>query len=247
MTVKLDSTEQLSQRSREYAQNQLTLNVGLRDDATLENFLLLPALEPMMATLTQQLQPGAEQFVFLHGAADTGKSHLLQASCHRASGNALYLPLADLMTYAPEQVLDGIDTLELVCIDDVHLVAGQQHWEHALFHAFNRARQSGCAWLLAADAAPRNLDITLADLQSRLGWGGVFRLPSLDDESRIAVLQFRAERRGLTLSTDVANYIVTRAPRALSELIAVLDTLDQASLAEQRALSIPFVKQSLGW
>jgi len=248
MGGKFDSAEPLlSQRSSKHAQKQLTLNVALRDDATVENFLLLPALEPMMAALQQQLQPVGEQFIFLHGAPDTGKSHLLQASCHRANDNALYLPLADLHSYAPDEVLDGIDSLGLVCIDDLHLVAGNQVWEHALFHAFNRAKQSGCAWLVAADASPRNLDISLADLQSRLGWGGVFKLPSLDDETRIAVLQFRAERRGLILSKEVANYIVSRAPRALSELIAVLDTLDQASLAEQRALSIPFVKQTLGW
>ncbi|MEP6391831.1 MAG: DnaA regulatory inactivator Hda [Halioglobus sp.] len=247
MTAKFDSAKPPSQRLPEDSQKQLTLNVGLRDDATIDNFLLRPALVPMMATLTQQLEPAGEQFVFLHGAADTGKSHLLQASCHRASGGALYLPLADLINFPPEQVLEGVDTLGLVCIDDVHLVAGQQPWEHALFHAFNRARQSDCAWLLAADNAPRNLDITLADLQSRLGWGGVFKLPSLDDAVRIEVLQFRAERRGLTLSREVANYIVSRAPRALSELIAVLDALDKASLAEQRALSIPFVKQCLGW
>ena len=247
MSADRDSAERRVLQSPGHAQQQLTLNVALRDEATLENFLMVPGLEPMMATLAQQLQPSGEQLVFLHGSADTGKSHLLQASCHRSGGNALYLPMADLLTYEPEQVLDGIDTLDLVCIDDVQLIAGQQHWEHALFHAFNRARQSGCAWLLAADASPRNLAIALADLRSRLGWGAVFRLPPLNDDTRVAILQFRAERRGLTLSTEVANYIVTRAPRALSELITVLDTLDQASLAEQRALSIPFVKQTLGW
>ena len=49
------------------------------------------------------------------------------------------------------------------------------------------------------------------------------------------------------MSAEVAFYIVTRAPRSLEHLLELLDTLDKASLAEQRALSIPFVKQALGW
>ena len=61
------------------------------------------------------------------------------------------------------------------------------------------------------------------------------------------MLRFRAGRRGLSMSAEVAFYIVTRAPRSLEHLLELLDTLDKASLAEQRALSIPFVKQALGW
>ena len=68
-----------------------------------------------------------------------------------------------------------------------------------------------------------------------------------DDEFLSTVLRFRAERRGLTLPEEVASYIVHRAPRSLDRLLELLDRLDRASLAEKRALSIPFVKQSLGW
>jgi DnaA family protein len=87
----------------------------------------------------------------------------------------------------------------------------------------------------------------LADLRSRLSWGIVYQLEAVDDEDKTSILQFRAMRRGLALSPGVASYIVSRAPRALDQLLEVLDQLDQASLAQQRALSIPFVKQALGW
>ena len=68
-----------------------------------------------------------------------------------------------------------------------------------------------------------------------------------DDEEKAEILQFRATRRGLTLPAGVATFIVSRAPRAMEQLLGVLDQLDEASLAQQRALSIPFVKQALGW
>ena len=100
---------------------------------------------------------------------------------------------------------------------------------------------------MSGDAAPRALVVNLPDLRSRLSWAVVYQLVAGDDEEKSAILQFRAMRRGLSLAPGVASYIVSRAPRAMEQLLAVLDQLDEASLAEQRALSIPFVKQALGW
>ncbi|MDH3991994.1 MAG: DnaA regulatory inactivator Hda [Gammaproteobacteria bacterium] len=228
-------------------QHQLALEVQLRDDATLENFLAAPAVQPLVLALQQQIAAQGEPIIYLYGPGGTGKSHLLQAACHLAGSGALYLPLAELVEYGPEDVLQGVETLELVCLDDVHAVLGKDDWELALFDLCNRARQWGCRLLVAADAAPRALAVALADLRSRLSWGIVYQLPQADDDAKDAILRFRAARRGLTLSAEVSAYIVSRAPRSLESLLALLDTLDKASLAEQRALSIPFVKQTLRW
>jgi DnaA family protein len=228
-------------------QQQLTLPVQLRDEATLENFLAAPAVQPLLGALRGLIAPAGESMIFLHGADGSGKSHLLQACCHLAGAGALYLPLAELVQYPPDEVLQGVEALDLVCLDDVHSVLGNDSWELALFNLYNRALQQNCKLLIAANAAPRALPVDLADLRSRLSWGVVFQLASADDEGKAAILQFRASRRGLSLSPEVASYIVSRAPRSMGLLLNLLDTLDQASLAEQRSLSIPFVKQALGW
>jgi DnaA family protein len=228
-------------------QSQLSLEVQLRDDATLQNFMALPAVQPLVSALSQQLEPAGESMIFLYGPAGCGKSHLLQASCHLAGNRALYLPLADLDHYAPEDVLQGVEALDLVCLDDLHCVVGDQRWELALFNLYNRALQDNCKLLVAADAAPRALAVELADLRSRLSWGIVYQLAQADDEAKAEILRYRASRRGLLLSAEVARYIVNRAPRAMQPLLDLLDVLDKASLAQQRALSIPFVKQVLGW
>ena len=228
-------------------QQQLALAVQLRDDATLDNFLALAKTQPLLAALQAQLTPTGEAVIYLYGPAGSGKSHLLQASCHVAAAKTLYLPLADLRRYPAPDVLQGVEHLDRVCIDDIDAVLGDPEWERALFNFYNSARQHGCRLVVAGAAAPRALAVDLEDLRSRLAWGVVFQLAQADDEDKSAILQFRAARRGLVLAPGVANYVVSRAPRAMQELLQVLDKLDKASLTEQRGLSIPFVKAALGW
>lgn len=213
----------------------------------MENFLPAPELQTVLASLQQQGAPGGEPLIYLSGPPDTGKSHLLQAACHRAGSGALYLPLADLVAASPEDVMQGMESLQLVCLDDLDAIAGIEAWERGLFHFFNRARECECRLLLSARGAPRTLPLQLPDLASRLSWGVVFQLAGLGDQRRQEILCFRARRRGLHLPVEVASFIVNRAPRAMGSLLELLAQLDAASLAEQRALSIPFVKRTLGW
>ena len=231
---------------------QLSLGINLNDDATFENFFLLDQDHKcqVLAVLRNQLVSGDEPFVYLWGPTGCGVSHLLQASCHQASTNGLqvqYLPLAELLDYTPQSLLENLEQLPLICLDDVQLVAGNTHWEEALFSLYNRVRQAHGRLLVGADCTPRELPLQLPDLQSRLGWGPVFQLQSSDDELKTLIIQFRASRRGMELSDDVARYLINRAARDLSELMACLDTLESASLEEKRKLSIPFVKQVFGW
>lgn len=227
---------------------QLALPVHLSDDATLDNFLFGEALGPLQSMLESQASPDGEPMVFLHGPPGSGRSHLLQGACHAvSSGEALYLPLDQLGGMAPDQVLEDVDALALVCLDNLHVIAGDADWELALFHFINRARERGCRLLLSAEAAPRQLAISLPDLDSRLSWGVVFQLDAPTDVDKLAILRFRAGRRGLLLEEEPARYILSRAPRAMADLMALLETLDRDSMALQRTLTIPFIKSRLGW
>ncbi len=227
---------------------QLALPVHLRDDATMDNFLFSEALGPLRIALEQQTGADGEPAIFLHGPPGSGRSHLLQAAVHALpSGDAQYLPLEQLSAMPPEQVLDGMDTLSRVCLDNLQAVAGDPSWERALFNFINRSREAGCRLLIAADAAPRQLAVTLPDLASRLSWGVVFQLAAPGDEDKLAILRFRAQRRGLHLEEEAARYILSRAPRAMSALMEMLEQLDRDSMALQRTLTIPFIKARFGW
>lgn len=227
---------------------QLPLGVGLRDDATFANYLP-NGNATLVDRLRAQLDETGEPFLFLWGGADVGRSHLLQAACHEASDRdkrALYLPLEELGHFPPH-ILEDIERLDLVAIDDLDRVLGRKRWEEALFHCFNRLRDAGKRLVIAASASPRQLDIGLPDLASRLTWGMTFHVKPLDDDGRVEALKLRARGRGMQLPDEVARYILHRGPRRLSELFEALETLDRASLSAQRKLTIPFVKQALNW
>jgi DnaA family protein len=223
---------------------QLPLNVTLRDDATLENYY--PGdNEEVMVHLGAAGERGEAMPLYLWGPRGAGKSHLLQAVCHEAGdGTAAYLPLSQLESLSPS-VTEGLEQLDVVCIDDVHAVAGDLPWETALFDLFNRGRERGVRLIFSGAAAPAALGLGLADLASRLGGGLVFHIRPLSDEQMMAALQLRAGRRGIELPADVARYLLRRCERDMTTLASLLERLDHASLAAQRRLTIPFVREWL--
>jgi DnaA family protein len=142
-------------------------------------------------------------------------------------------------------ILDGVDQSQLICIDDIEAIVGQSDWEEALFHLFNQLRDQDKYLVIASHTAPRELSLNLKDLHSRLQWGSVLHLSSLDENDRLAAIQMRARQLGLELPDDVANFLLKRVRRSSSDLFAMISMLNKASLIDQRKLTIPFVKQTL--
>ena len=224
---------------------QLPLGLKLRDGATFANFLAGPNAAAVDAVRGCADGDG-ERFVYLAGPAGAGKSHLLQAACRlagEAGGACAYLPLAEVP--APE-ALEGLEVLDLVCLDDFQVVAGRRPWEEAVFHFFNRWWEGRGRLVVAAQGRPAELGLGLADLRSRMEWGLGCGLRVLDDGSKIEALRLRARARGLDLPDEVGRYLLRRLPRDLGALFDVLDRLDDASLVAQRRLTVPFIKEVLG-
>lgn len=230
---------------------QLSLGVQLDDDATFDNYFfgVQNINAQVIAALKAQLLLTGEQFIFLWGREGAGVSHLLQAACHEADmsgASSQYLPLLELKELDASALLEGLELLDLVCLDDLGEVVGDARWERALFRFFNAMRDGGKRVLMGAKAGPKELPVELPDLQSRLNWGLTYQLQPMSDEAKQQALQIRAGKRGLELSNEVAQFILHRSPRNTTELFASLQQLDRASLEEQRRLTIPFVKQVLG-
>lgn len=229
-----------------FSPNQLTLGVGLDDDAQFENFFS----SSDNFQLVESLQEGhAENYIYLWGNGSPGLSHLLQATCHRVtaeSGNAIYLPLADKSQFSSE-ILQGTENLSLVCIDNIENIVSDDEWEAALFTAFNAMRDSNTRLVIASNIAAQYLAINLPDLHSRLQSGLILQLKELSDEEKLLALQLRARKRGFELSRAVAEFILLRADRSLSALMQILEELDRVTLQQQRKLTIPLVKSTLGW
>ena len=223
--------------------NQLVLPIRLADHAVFESFLAA-GNEALVATLCALADRDSGHGCWLWGAPATGKTHLLQAVCEKAGDRAVYVPLA-LLADAGPAVLEGLARRELVCIDDLDAVLGDEAWEVALFDLCNQLTDGGGQLAVAASAAPRESTIMLADLASRLSRLAVFRVQPLDDEQRIAALKLRATHRGLDLPDESARYLIKRSRRDMASLYELLDKLDLEALRAQRRLTIPFVRDVL--
>jgi DnaA-homolog protein len=226
--------------------NQLTLGVGLKDEATFANFYA-GRNHLVVTMLKAAAKAQGERVIYFYGTGGDGRTHLLQACCHEAHQHHLrtvYLPLNELIGLSPP-IFDGLESLDLICVDDIHQIAGRFEWEEAFFHAYNRIRDAGKYLIVTANAPPKALNFSLQDVISRLVWGIGYELQPLTDEEKLQVLIMRADRRGMTLFEEVGKYILSHCPRHMTTLFAALETLDKASLAAQRKLTLPFVKSIL--
>jgi len=227
---------------------QLPLSVTLRVEATFDNFYVSADNQWVVEALQHFCRQPKEFYCYLWGAAGAGVSHLLQASQHiLPSDNVQYLPLGEIIhyDYSAQDILSGLDTLDVVVIDDVQHIAGNTEWEEALFHLFNRMRDTGKKMLIGGHQSNVHLPVKLPDLQSRLQWGESYHLQPLDDDAKKQVLISRAASMGLLIKEDVVQFMLNHCGRNLADLMALLKQLDQVCLIGKRAVTIPLVKSVL--
>jgi DnaA family protein len=225
---------------------QLPLGVRIPDRAVFASFLSARNAQAV-AHLTALARGGARGAVWLCGAEVTGKTHLLQATCVRASESmsAGYFPLRGLAALGAE-ALEGLRQLDCVCLDDLDTVIGQGGWERVLFGLYRELEERGAALVVSARVPPALAAWTLADLGSRFAASTVFQLRALDEGEQLEALQLRARLRGFELPEETAHYLQRRFPRDMRTLYELLDTLDEAALVAQRRLTVPFIREVLG-
>ena len=224
--------------------SQLALPLQLADHAVFSTFLA-DGNETLVATLADIAAGRSATDCWLYGGTATGKTHLLQAVCEAAGDAAAYLPLAVLADAGPE-ILVGQENRALVCIDDIDTVLGDEPWDMSLFALCHRLADREARLVVSASAPPRDCNIGLHDLASRLQQLAVFQVNALSEPQRVAALQLRADHRGLDLPDETAAYLLRRSRRDMASLYALLDRLDDAALQAQRKLTIPFVREVLG-
>jgi DnaA family protein len=227
------------------APNQLPLALALPAHARLETFVAGP--NHAAVRHVAELADGRAETLWLWGGRGCGKTHLLQAACRaadRAGRRAMYVLLEPNGAVAPD-LLGGLDALDLLALDRVESVAGNDPWERALFTVLNAFAGGHGALLLAAGTAPAAAGFRLPDLASRAAGAVIYRLEPLDDADRVTALLAHAGARGLELERAAAEYLHHRVARDMFALVAWLDRLDRASLAAQRRITVPFVREQL--
>ena len=195
---------------------QLPLRISPPPRPSFDNYV--PGANAEALHCVRELAAGRlrEKMVYLWGERGCGRSHLLRAAAQANPG--------------------------LVLADDAELLdaPGQQ----ALFVAINAARDGGPGVLAAGSDAPAGLALR-EDLRTRLASGLVYQLKPLSDGDKAAYLRSEGARRGMPLSEEVIAYLLSRLPRDFASLAAVLDLLDEHSLARQRPVTVPLLREAL--
>ena len=176
--------------------------------------------------------------VYLWGPPGSGKTHLLEALAHRCQESGLQVGWFDPVTATP-WVVDERGSLVIVDRCEELGAAAQQ----SAFELFVLAG-NGVQWAAAGRLPPVDLPLR-EDLRTRLGWGHVFALHPLSEAETRAALRRQAEERGIFLSDEVMDHVLTRQSRDLGNLMGLLDRLDRFSLARSRPITIPLLRRML--
>lgn len=182
---------------------------------------------------------GASPPAYLWGPSGSGKTHLLQALAQQVQqqgGTVGWFTPADPPPWPIDEartliVFDGCDGLD----------ADQQQ---AAFALFVDATARGTPVAAAGRLPPVDLPLR-DDLRTRLGWGHVLALQPLSEAETRGALRRDADRRGLFLSDEVMDHLLTRFDRDLKHLMDLLERLDDYALVNKRAITVPLLRQML--
>ncbi len=192
-------------------------------------------------------------WVYIAGESGSGVSHLLQASSAFAKEqeiSVIYVSLREMLAaygdQSPVGIFDSMEKFDLLCLDDIELVAEKPVWQEQLFYLLEKIKnRTQSRLLIGGKRAATQLNLELADLQSRLAWATGFYLPALTDEDKLKFLQFKALQLGLSMTDEVAIFLLNRCSRLVGDLVSTLAELDKQAMISQRRLTIPWIKTVL--
>ena len=223
---------------------QIALDIGLGSSPSFSNFFS-GANEAALSHLKLWTGHAIRSPVptYLWGEAASGKTHLLRAARDALREQGAVSGWMDATCGEPP---DFDERWAAVMLDDCHLYTAVQ--QQAAFNWFVNALNTPDGrprWVLAAGTVPP-ADLQLReDLRTRLGWGHVFSLRALGDTERRSVLRQEADARGVFLSDEAMDFILSRFSRDLGSLMQLLAQLDGYALQTKRAITIPLIKSML--
>ena len=223
---------------------QIALDIGLATGPTLSSFFAGPnesVVRHLQLWVGTQATAATRSPVpcYLWGSSGSGKTHLLKAVREALREQGATVGWLDASVVEPPEFNEA---WAVVLLDDVHLYTAVQ--QHAAFNWFVNA-QSLQRWVLGAgDVPPADLKLR-DDLRTRLGWGHIFGVKVLSEPERRAVLRQAADARGVFLSDDVMDFMLTRFSRDLGSLMELLDLIDGYALQAKRAITIPLIKSMM--
>lgn len=196
--------------------------------------------------------------LFIYGASGLGKSHLMQAignyiEKNRPGAKVVYVRseryvqdmVKALQTNTIEQFKRNYRSVDCLLVDDIQFLAGKDFSQEEFFHNFNSLFESNGQIVLTCDQYPKEVTGLDDRLKSRFGWGLTVAVEPPDLETRVAILQAKAEKQGLQLAQDVAFFIGKRIRSNVRELEGALNKVTAYARFTGHAITIELVKDAL--
>ncbi len=169
--------------------------------------------------------------LLLHGPGGAGKTHL----------GHIWAAHTNAEVYDALPVPDALQTHAL--IENIERIGDERQF----LHLINYSRERKFSLLLTSALPSSELPFTLPDLTSRLKALSSVGITAPDDEVLSAALRKQFSDRQLKVDEDVILFLLPRIDRSFACVAEIVDALDRKALAEHRRLTIPFVKQTLGY
>jgi chromosomal replication initiator protein len=196
--------------------------------------------------------------LFLYGGVGLGKTHLMHAIgnailAHRPGAKVVYLHserfVADMIKALQHNAIDEFKryyrSVDALLIDDIQFFAGKERSQEEFFHTFNALLESQQQVILTCDRYPKEVDGLEERLKSRFGWGLTVAIEPPELETRVAILQRKAEQTNTELPSEVAFFVAKRIRSNIRELEGALRRVIANAHFTGRPITLDFAKEAL--
>jgi len=237
---------------------QLPYDPGLNADYTFASYVVGPSNRLAQAASQAVAESPAEAYnpLFIYGGVGLGKTHLLHAighHCYQRSMQVLYITsetftnglIESIRTHTTEKFREKYRTADVLLVDDIQFIAGKESTQEEFFHTFNALRDNGRQIVMSSDRVPKAM-VTLEErLRSRFEWGLIVDIQSPDYETRMAILQTKAEKLDVKVPNDLLSYIATNIESNIRELEGALNRVIAVSQLTDLPLDRNVAEQAL--
>ena len=189
-----------------------------------------------------------EEDLVIYGTSKAGKSFLLQSLCNyfsEVNKSSLYIPLKELNSHETE-LLDNLEKLNLVCIDDLETIAGDNKWETAIFNLINDCLLSDCRIVFCSNINPSLISFKLEDLFSRIQKINKIEVYPVKSDNLTEAVRFFADLRSINIGDKEIAYLINHTRRSMGDLVTHINQLDKLSMQLKRKITIPLIKKVTG-
>jgi len=196
--------------------------------------------------------------LFIYGGVGLGKTHLVNAIGHQAvaqrpSLKIVYLSsesfmnelIASLRRDRMDEFKRKFRNVDLLILDDVQFIAGKERTQEEFFHTFNSLYESHKQIVITSDKFPKEIPGIEDRLRNRFEWGLIADIQPPDMETRVAILQKKAEVEGVLLPHDVAIFLASNIDSNVRELEGSLTRLGAFSSLTNAIITVDLAKELL--